>query len=374
MEVLDIFKLIRTRKPALVKHAMQAWERDHSGQVEVLIETIKLADAELIETALLLAAKYHPEACAAEICTLLANPEARVRRLAVQAINIRMAKACSQPLSKLLADETDVFVLASAANAAAELHLDVECLKPALRHTDIRVRANAVRAVARCCPARIQELLEPMLQDKALRVQNEALRALAQFVPEKDLEQLISRRMQSDNPSVRAATAFIAGELPISMRMPFLLEALSDKDARVVSNATRSLCKIHDPAGLRAVISTYFNVAEKSLASALLRQLNPEDSYIFVELAESAGKPGKLEPELLMRIIAAALHFNDWERLLPWLMAAVDHDNCDVRLAALQVVMQKINFFSSNIDRMVEKARRQQPGDCPVAFHPLEIR
>ncbi|EKD82541.1 MAG: hypothetical protein ACD_39C01223G0002 [uncultured bacterium] len=356
MEVLEILKLIRTQKPALVQHALTVWESEHLSQYEVLIETIKYADASLIEPALKLAARYHPVICAPYIAELLSNPDSKVRRLAVQSITEKMSESCTGALTKLIASETDVFVLASAANAAAELHLDVIYLKPCLMHRDIRVRANAVRAAAICSPAQIQELLEPMLQDKALRVQNEALRALAQFIPEDDLEKLIYKRLQSENPAVRAATTFITGELPLSMRLVFLIEALKDKDQRVVSNAARSLCRIHDPLGVEAVIETYLTTPEQHLASSLLRQLKQEDLIILLEQAEKAGKPGRIAAPILTRVLAAAGQFANWESFLPWLIAAVDRDESELRLAALRIVLRKVSFFSSNIERMVEKA------------------
>ncbi|MBU1109510.1 MAG: HEAT repeat domain-containing protein [Candidatus Riflebacteria bacterium] len=363
MELLEIIKLIRTQKPALVQHALTVWEKDHPNQPEPLIETIKFADAALIGPALKLAARYHPVACAPFITQLFTNTDSKVRRLAVQAINEKMTATCQEALIDLLAKETDVFVLASAMNAAAKLHLDVVHLKPCLKHTDIRVRANAVRAAAVCSPQQIQEMLEPMLQDKALRVQNEALKSLAQFIPEDELEKLVYKRLQSENASTRAATAFITGELPLSMRLVFLMEALKDKDARVVSNAARSLCRIHDPLGVEAVVATYLHTAEQHLANTLLRQLKPEDRGIIVEQAEKIGKPGRISATQLSRIVAAAEFFSDWEPLLPWLMAAVDRDESEVRLQALRVVYLRLDFFRSNIERMLEKA--QLSGNSP---------
>jgi HEAT repeat protein len=359
MEVLEILKLIRSQKPALIQHALKAWENEHASQPEVLIETLKYANAAIIEPALKLAGRYHPVICAPLIGELLANSDAKVRRLAVQAITEKMRDACQEVLCNLLAGENDVFVLASAANAAAILHLDVKHLARCLDHRDIRVRANAVRAAAICSPARIQELLEPMLQDKALRVQNEALRALAQFIPEDDLEKLIYKRLQSENAAVRAATAFIAGELPLAMRLVFLIEALKDKDSRVVSNAARSLCKINDQLGIDAVVQAYLSTEEPHLATSLLRQFKSEDFNTLLEQAEQAeksGKPGRMAASVLARVIAAVGHFASWEPALPWIIAAVDRDESEIRLAALRVVLQKISFFSSNIERMLEKA------------------
>lgn len=357
MEVLEILKLIRSQKPALIQHALKVWEKEHASQPEVLLETLKYANAAIIEPALKLAGRYHAIICAPLIGELLANSDAKVRRLAVQAITEKMRDACQEALSNLLAVDNDVFVLASAANAAAILHLDVKHLVRCLDHRDIRVRANAVRAAAICSPARIQELLEPMLQDKALRVQNEALRALAQFIPEDDLEKLIYKRLQSENAAVRAATAFIAGELPLAMRLVFLIEALKDKDSRVVSNAARSLCKINDPLGIEAVVQAYLSTDEPHLATSLLRQFKDEDFNTLLEQAEKSGKPGRMTASVLARVIAAVGHFANWEPALPWIIAAVNRDESEIRLAALRVVLQRISFFSSNIERMLEKAQ-----------------
>lgn len=357
MDTGEIRKLIHTRKPALIEHALNFWEKEHKSDSEILLTVLDYAEADLIDLALKLAAKYHPGTCASAIASLLSNPDPRVRRLSVQSLNEKMANECSKPLIELLANETDVFVLASAANAAAKLRLEASYLELCLKHQDIRVRANAVRAVAICSPERIYELLEPMLRDKALRVQNEALKALAQFIPENDLEQLIAKRLRSKDPSVRAATVFITGDLPISLRLTFLIEALADKDTRVINNAARSLTRINNPAGVRSVVEIYFKTAEQSLANNLLKQFNEEHLDIFKEQAEKAGKPGKLLCTTLIRIVTAAKHFANWEPLLPWIMAAVDSDESEARLAALHVVLHQILFFSNNIERMLEKAQ-----------------
>lgn len=364
MQPQEITKLIQTRKPALVKHALQVWEARMSHLPQPLIEALDIDDIVVLEPALKLASKYHPSACAPAVAKLCHSKDAVVRRLAVQAITEEMAEHCRAPLKKILKEEKDPFVLASSMNAAAIIRLEVEKIQPYLKHKEVRVRANAVRAAAVCDPSRIHELLEPKLRDPAFRVQNEALKALAQFVPEDELENLIRKRLVSEKPAVRAATAFIAGELPLSVKTVLLIQALEDTDNRVVANAVRSLCKLDDPVAISAVIKAYLSHKDSNCAYLILAHIDPASARVLVDRADRFGPPQNADRDLMLRVLWAASSFTDWKPFMPWIMAAVDREESELRLLALKIVADNMDFFRSNVERLLEKSLASNESPC----------
>lgn len=356
MELADILSLIKTGKPALVTHALSEWEKTMSHQSEPLISALKLDNAASIEAALKLAEKYHPGVCGPFIANLLKNQDALIRRLSVQSMVPAMGGICADALRQMLIHEQDVFVLASAVTAAARMNIGLEYIKPYLNHEDVRVRANTVRSAGLLGKDNLHELLEPFLEDKALRVQNEAIKGLATLIDEAELEELVIKRLTAPDVATRAATVYITGELPLSRRVVFLIDALADPSMPVASCAARSLCLLRDTLGLRAVIESYLKSSDEKYADSILKLLEPADSAKLLAIAENYAHPSTVAPGIAAKMLMAADFFTDWEPFLPWIVAGVDRKEPEVRHLALKLIASHIDFFRSNIAPLIKKA------------------
>ena len=363
MDFNDISQLIGSGKPALALHALQEWEKDFSRHPEPLLHALQHHDAKVIETALNLAEKYHPATCGVQISALLKSENALIRRLAVQALVPAMGKPAMDGLRLLFVDEKDVFVLASAVTAAARLGAGLELVVPFMQHPDIRLRANAVRAAASLGREKLPGLLEPFLNDPALRVQNEALKGLAILAPETELEKLVLQRLNSPDAATRAATVFITGELPLSRRVVFLINALTDVDHRVSGCAIRSLAILRDPLGVRALIEAYLTTPDAAQAASILRQLRAEDGERIVAFADGISRPVTAQPLLAERMILAAAHLPNWEAFLPWILGAANRKEAQIRQNALKIIAGQIEFFRGNISPLLEKTENSGDAD-----------
>ncbi len=356
MEFDDLNKLIKSGKPALITHALQEWEKDFTAHVGPLQKALKFSDPLIIEPALKLAVKYHPQACGAQILALLTSPETIIRRLAVQSLEAVMGKPAEEALTKLLQSEADVFVLASAVTAAARLNIGLDNIRPFLSHSDIRLRANTVRAASLLGRDLLPGLLEPFLKDPALRVQNEALKGLATLASENELEQLVLQRLNSSDVLTRAATVFVTGELPLSRKIIFLVNALSDVDRRVAGCAARSLAILRDPTGIRAMIEAFLTSQDDLLAGSVIRQLSAEDASKIVAFADNLGRPPTALPILATRVLQAAEIMENWELFLPWVLGSANRKEPHIRQQALKFISGHIDFFRSNTSPLIEKA------------------
>ena len=368
MEFSDLNNLIKSGKTTLALHALQEWEKDFSSHPEPLLQALRNTDPKVLEQALQLAEKYHPQTCAESIAGLLRNNDARLRRLAVQTLMPSMGKPAEDALKSLFPEEHDVFVLASAVTAAARLKIGLEYIRPYLGHQDIRLRANSVRAAAILGRNLLPGLLEPFLQDPALRVQNEALKGLATLASETDLEKLVLQRLNSPDAASRAATIFATGELPLSRKTVFQINALSDPDGRVVCCAIRALAMLRDPLGLRAIIECFLTSPDENLALLALKHLRAEDTGRIIAFADSIARPAVASQVLIARVIQAAETSSNWEPFLPWILGGANRKEDRVRLQALRFIAREIEFFRSNIGPLVERAESLgQPADMAIA-------
>lgn len=356
MELSDLNQLIKTGKVALANHALSEWEKNFSRQSEPLINALKLNDPAILEPALKLAEKYHPAVCGPYVAALLKSGDPLTRRLAVQSLTSAMGSSASDGLKILFTGESDVFVLASAVTAAARLNIGLEYVTPYFTHSDIRLRANAVRAAAALGRSQLPGLLEPFLSDKALRVQNEALKGLATLAGEQELEQLVLQRLTSPDAPTRAATIFITGELPLSRRVVFLINALSDPDPRVSGCAVRSLALLREPLGLRALIENYLNSPDEIFARSILKQLSATEGEKIASMAENLGRPITCPALLAGRMLHAADNLSTWEVFLPWVLGAANRKEADLRQHALKIIAARIEFFRNNVAPLLEKA------------------
>lgn len=354
MDLNDLKQLARSASPALQQHALQIWEKEWSKQPEILFDVLRSENAETLETALNLAVVYFPEKSAGRIANLLDSSNATIRRLAVQALTPAMNKAAGEKLKQILKKEKDVFVLASAVTAAGKLGFDVATVEPYLKHQDIRLRANAVRAAAIIGRERLRELLEPRLKDASYRVQNEALKGLAQLIAETELEKLVNKRLQADDPSIRAATAYLIGELPLSRKTGFLIETLKDPEDKVIICAVRALVRVNDPIGMRAVIDFYLNCKNESLLEILARIFAPASSERLLNAAGRQIHPAEAEERTINCVLLVAMHQKNHEPFLPWILAALRNCQGKVRLMALRLIASAIDYFKHDIENLLD--------------------
>lgn len=354
MELSDLKQLAASDNPVLQQHALQIWEKEWSRQPEILFAIFSSEDKQTLEIALNLASAYYPERSGERIAALMENANPVIRRLAVQALVPAMKKYADEKLKKMLKKEKDVFVLASAVTAAARLGFDVALIEPFLNHKDIRLRANTVRAAAILGKDRLRELLEPKLKDVSYRVQNEALKGLAQLIAENELEKLILKRLEAKEPSIRAATAFLTGELPLSRKIGFLIEALRDDDQRVVVCSVRSLLRLNDPIGLRAVLDLYLNTDNDSLGETMARLIAPVAGERLLAAAEKHAHPARADEKTVGRVLAVAICHKDHEIFLPWILAALRNFPGQLRLSALGLIARTIDYFKHDISNLLD--------------------
>jgi hypothetical protein len=354
MEFNDLKNLILTRKPSLVLHALSIWEKDWSGYYEIINETLRIEDEKILEIALPLAAAYHPQRVANRIVSLLVNSNPTIRRLTVQVIVPKMGKEVEKALKELLASETDSFVLASAVTAAARFNLAVDHIEHLLSHEDVRLRANTVRAIAVIGREKMRVLLEPALKDEAYRVQNEALKGLAQLIPENELESLVVKRLENPDENIRAATAFLAGELPLSRRIAILVDALKDESEKVVICAVRGLCRLNEPIGMRSVLNLFFTTENENLAMTMAKIISQNSTERLLDFAGRSSHPAKAGEKTISRVMQVCMYQKEWEPFLPWILACLRTCDSATRINALKIVARNADYFKNNIENLLQ--------------------
>ncbi|MEW6711123.1 MAG: hypothetical protein AB1403_14945 [Candidatus Riflebacteria bacterium] len=354
MELKDIRQLISSKKPALLEHALHIWEKELVKHHELLIEIIKSEVESVVEPALQSAAAYHPEKCSSVFVAMMVHKNSVFRRLAVQSASPAMGKTVINALKDLFKTEKDVFVLASAVSAAARMNLPVEIIEPFLEHKDIRLRANAVKAAAIIGKQRLRELLEPRLKDSSHRVQNEALKGLSLLIQEAELEKLVIKRLASEEATIRAATAFLIGELPLSRRTGLLIDALKDQDEKVKICVIRALIRVNDPIGLRAITELYLNLQNLEFAGVISRIVSPAIGERLLGGAENLFHPAEADCEIITKVLLVAEYRKDCDLFLPWILSGVRKCRDKGRLIALKLILQQIDFFKHDIENLLD--------------------
>ncbi len=358
MESHELIKLLSGGNLKLQLYALKEWEQHHRHDPEPLLRALDVNDAEVVYRALELAARFQPAACAAKVIRLTEAPDSRLRRMAVEHLSPAMGRAAQNALQQLLLKERDPFVLASAVTSAARLRLSPDTLKPFLKHAEIRLRANTVRALGALGSADIRPLVEPALKDPSLRVQGEALIALAPLVSAADLEAHVRRRLESTDPMVRAATVIITAQLPLAHRLSLILDRLADPELRVVHCALRALAQLPDPMAAQHLIECYFSTdrpeTEKLLQQSLCRLPSIVTLGHFVQIAPAA----QVDSKRLSRILSFIEQTSDWEPFLPWLLSALERPDSSLRIKALELVLKHLEFFQTNLDSLLTPSER----------------
>lgn len=358
MDLGDIRQLIATGNPKLVLHAISAWEREHSHQPEPIIDALKSSDTAVLEAALKAVSVHHPKICAPYVASLMSSEDSSIRRLAVQWALPAMGKSVVDALKQLFQTEADVFVLSLAVTAGAGLNIGIEYIEPLLEHEDVRVRANAVKAVALMGGDRTRKLLEPKLKDSAIRVQNEALKALASMVPATELEKLIVTRLHSSDAAVRAATAFVTGELPLAGKVEMLCSVLNDAEPQVVKCAARALCALEDKTGVKAVSEAFLKMPLSSIESEIASDIAAADAGVFIRTLSGAETEGLSRDRLVRKAILVAGHSEDLFLFNSWIQSALEVKDTEIRISALKMVVKALSNHKTEISQIVERAER----------------
>lgn len=369
MNVKDIRKLINSGKTSLVLHGLHQWEQHANHLPDILIDAIKSDNVEILKFVLQLARKYHPKVCAPFIQKLLLDGNTDIKRLTIQYITIDMGSKFVETVKTILSKEKDVYILASAVVTAAKIGVDSKAVIPFLKHQDIRLRANATRAVAELAPANLRNLLEPLLKDKSLRVQNEAIKGLAKLISEKDLEALIRKRLSANDSKIRAATAYITGELPINNAQALLVNILRDRDSSVSVCAVRSLMGMKSATAWREIIDIFFKTKNEDLINILLNNAENVPARLFLNIAEEYKKTDQEYSEVAKSVLKFASRLEDWEPFLHWVMINISNENLINRRIALEFVYKNISYFRTDIDSLLKKAKKYStPDDLAMIY------
>ncbi len=368
MEIAEIRQLIRLGKPKLILHALFEWEKSFPNEPEPLIDVLKCENQEVLEVAFIFAAKIQPLACAPFVINHLKNSNHTIRRLAVQALVPEMGKSVFEALRSLLRSEKNEYVLASAVTAAARLNQPIQIIQEFLKHKDIRVRANTVRAIAKIGCAKLRELIEPCLKDKALRVQNEAIKALLGMIPNSDLEALLRKRLKSPEVSVRASTAFLIGELEIPQRIQLLTIAMGDNELSVRLCAGRAILATNDPDGISFVLESYFEKDDYEFSAGIRMDILKLPVNFIKSAIEELGEPETIDFKRAKLVLNLIQKIPDKEPFLHWIIASTGRNEVELRKIGFLIVAEKIEFFQSRLDSLLEKADRfAAPDDKAMA-------
>lgn len=353
MDAKELLQLAKTGKPRLMIVALQAWEKTCPADPEPLMIALRTGSVEVIRMALPLALRYHPGPCRALILDLLSHPDPVLRGLGVEQLGPELGPAASRALQAMLERESEARVLASAVLAAGRLRLPSDLLASFLKHKDPRVRANAAWGLV-LAGGSVRQWLEPLLHDPSLRVQNEAIKGLAGQIKAADLEALIMRRLASPRVDVRAATAYLTGELSIPRRVPLLIEALQDPEIGVVRCAARALARTGDPLGSRAIVDGYLQAPEAGRSAAFLAGVLNLPPGRVVEVADRSWAPATAPVPVAERLLALVGRFSQWEPFLPWILGCLDRSERSLRLEALRLIRDRIAFFQSHLDELTK--------------------
>ncbi|MBF0498792.1 MAG: HEAT repeat domain-containing protein [Candidatus Riflebacteria bacterium] len=170
-----------------------------------------------------------------------------LRLNAIEALARMGAKSYVAKLIELLANEKDVWVLATLLSAIARLSTgeSAHLFTRFVDHQDARVRANAIEGVARLGGSGVKKTLEAHLRDANDRVRVNAAIAMWRL-GDRSVVTTLGAMTGESLKWVRASAAFALGEIGDRESVTVLLELLADKEDVVYRNAIDALGKIAD--------------------------------------------------------------------------------------------------------------------------------
>lgn len=368
MENAEIHQLLAADNPKLADYALKCWLETCPNDPEPLMLALRSSDPGTLRKALKLAVAHHPRACLASIVELLKHSDHVVRREVVMRLVPSMGPAAATAIRQLFASDTHPHVIATAVVAVGRFHLESDLIKPFLTHDDDRVRANTVRGLALLAPPNLRQLIEPCLQDSSTRVQNETIKALAPQISEEEIESLILRRIASPDVRIRAATADLVGNLPLSRKIAHLCTMLSDSEPRVIAVAARALAQLGDSTGIRTLANKYFTAPDEEIAKELADVMATIPIDKVIAIAERY-MPVQAAPEMIVqRTLRIAADSPNWEAFLPWIIGSVQRHESELRIAALSIILKHATYFTTQLDELFENVERiSQPDERAMA-------
>lgn len=200
-------------------------------------------------------------------------------------------------------------------------------LRQQLRRADVRIRLNAVWAIARMlhwqtADESVAEMLETSLPDRSATIRQAACRAIDNFGPA-SLNAPLAERLKDNHPAVRRTAAMVLGRRDDPSVVPRLLAALNETIDRSEQHAiTYAMIELNDAqAILRAWQSLpQPNAVQSASVITAIDQidpasLDPGDVFPFLTAGDESLRQAAL------RIVTSR---RDWDnRILRWLSERV---------------------------------------------------
>lgn len=216
---------------------------------------------------------------------LLSDPEAQVRRLAIEGLWEDDSRDLIDPLVRLLNEDADPGVRQTAALSLGRFVVlnefdavrprDAEKVIAALREAiddfgqTVDVRARAVEAIGASSAPWVEEIIERAYVDDEPRLQLSALNAMGRSADVRWLPTLLTA-IESEEPERRYEAALAAGQIGDDDAVPALNDLIEDEDAEVRAAAITALGQLGGEIAIEALEERLIEFAEnEELAPAL---------------------------------------------------------------------------------------------------------
>jgi len=248
----------------------------------------------------------------------LRDPDAPIRKLAIEGLWEDESRDLIEPLTRLLKDDPDSEVRQTAALSLGRFVVlnefdavrprDAERVLAALREAiddfgqPAEVRGRAVEAIGASSAPWVTEIIENAYDDDEPRLQIGALNAMGRNADARWLPTLLAA-MESDDPERRYEAALAAGQIGDDDAVPALNDLIEDEDSEVQEAAITALGQIGGETAIEAL--------EERLQEG--SAIEGREAALRGALAEARGGASLLplededEPEDLDEAIAARL-------------------------------------------------------------------
>jgi hypothetical protein len=185
-----------------------------------------------------------------------------------------------------------------------------------------------------------------------------------------DLETLLRKRLKSPEFSVRASTAFLIGELDIPQRIQLLTLAMADDDLRVRLCAGRALLSTNNPEAISFVLDFYFGKGDAEFSAAMEADLIALPPNFVKAALENLGEPDTADFLQVKQVLNLIKKMPEKEPFLHWIIASTGRNEVELRKVGFSIVAEKIDFFQSRLDSLLEKAEKfAAPDDKAMGYY-----